>query len=49
MQKIQIGRDYGDRMEVPSGLHEGDKVILIPADSLREGMKVNPINPAAKP
>jgi RND family efflux transporter MFP subunit len=48
LQKIEIGRDYGDRMEVPNGLHEGDKIVLNPGDVLREGAKVNPVAPAAK-
>ena len=47
LQKIEIGRDYGDRMEVSGGLQEGDKVVLNPGDTLREGMKVNPA-PARK-
>jgi RND family efflux transporter MFP subunit len=40
VQKIQIGRDYGDRIEVLSGLQEGDTVIQNPGDVVREGMKV---------
>jgi len=48
LQKIEIGRDYGDRMEVPNGLHEGDRIVLNPGDVLREGAKVNPVAPAAK-
>jgi RND family efflux transporter MFP subunit len=48
LQKIEIGRDYGDRMEVNKGLHEGDKIVLNPGDSLGEGTKVNPVAPVAK-
>ena len=31
---ITIGRDYGDRVEVLSGLRATDQVILNPSDSL---------------
>jgi RND family efflux transporter MFP subunit len=48
LQTIEIGRDYGDRMEVSSGLHEGDKIILNPGEGLREGAKVSPVQPPPK-
>jgi multidrug efflux pump subunit AcrA (membrane-fusion protein) len=48
-QRIQIGRDYGDRVEVASGLELGDSVIVNPSDAVREGVKVNPVQIAAKP
>jgi RND family efflux transporter MFP subunit len=47
-QKIQIGRDYGDRLEVNGGLKEGDMIIPNPGDVAREGLKVDPILPAQK-
>jgi RND family efflux transporter MFP subunit len=49
VQKIQAGRDYGDRLEVLSGLNEGDTLIQNPGDVVREGMKVEPVRsePAA--
>jgi RND family efflux transporter MFP subunit len=37
---ITIGRDYGDRVEVLSGLSTDDEVILNPSDSLVSGMAV---------
>lgn len=37
---ITIGRDYGDRLEVVSGLRESDRVILDPSDSLLSGTQV---------
>jgi|SRR5579871_888640 len=43
LQKIQPGRDYGDRLEVLSGLQEGDLIIPNPLDVAREGMKVEPV------
>jgi RND family efflux transporter MFP subunit len=48
LQKIQVGRDYGDRMEVLSGLQEGDAVIPSPGDLAREGLKVEPVPADAK-
>jgi RND family efflux transporter MFP subunit len=41
IQKIEIGRDYGDRLEVLNGLKEGDSVIQNPGDVVHEGMKVD--------
>jgi RND family efflux transporter MFP subunit len=37
---ITIGRDYGDKVEVLSGLHPTDQVILNPSDSLIGGTAV---------
>ncbi|MEA2739715.1 MAG: hypothetical protein QOH05_3022 [Acetobacteraceae bacterium] len=37
---ITIGRDYGDRVEVLSGLRPNDQVILNPSDSLTGGAAV---------
>jgi multidrug efflux pump subunit AcrA (membrane-fusion protein) len=48
LQKIQIGRDYGDRLEVTGGLKEGDMIIPNPGDVAREGLKVDPVSPAQK-
>ena len=47
LQKIKVGRDYGDRLEVMSGLEAGDTVIVNPGDATREGVKVDP-SPAAE-
>jgi multidrug efflux pump subunit AcrA (membrane-fusion protein) len=43
LQKIQVGRDYGDRLEILSGLEEGDNIIPNPGDLAREGLKVKPV------
>jgi len=43
LQKIQIGRDYGDRLEIISGLQQGDMVIANPGDAVVEGVKVEPV------
>jgi RND family efflux transporter MFP subunit len=37
---IVIGRDYGDRVEVLSGLQASDQIILNPSDSLLDGATV---------
>ena len=44
LQKIRVGRDYGDRLEVIDGLHEGDRIIANPGDSAREGVKVDAVD-----
>ena len=43
LQRIQVGRDYGDKLEIISGLHPGDLVIANPSDTVREGVKVDPV------
>ncbi|HEX5228369.1 MAG TPA: efflux RND transporter periplasmic adaptor subunit [Bryobacteraceae bacterium] len=42
-QRIQVGRDYGDKLEVLSGLQPGDSVISNPSDIVREGLVVEPV------
>ena len=46
--RIAAGRDFGEQLEVLSGLTEGQKVIVNPNDSVQEGVKVHPIAAAAK-
>jgi len=41
--RIQIGRDFGDRLEVLSGLEEGQRLAVNPSDEVREGVKVNAV------
>ena len=41
-QHIELGRDYGDRIEVISGLQLGQLVVVNPGDIVREGAKVKP-------
>lgn len=43
-QKIEIGRDFGDRMEVINGLKERDVIVVNPRDAVREGVKVSPVS-----
>jgi RND family efflux transporter MFP subunit len=46
-QRVTVGRDYGDRIEVLSGMTEGQRAIVNPNDSVQEGVKVNPVATAA--
>ena len=39
-RKLQLGRDYGARVEVLEGIGETERVVLNPPDILTEGMKV---------
>jgi len=41
-QSIEIGRDFGTRMEVVKGLSENARVVMNPTDDLREGLVVVP-------
>ena len=41
-QRLQLGRDFGDKIEVLSGLEPGQQVVVNPGDSVQEGAKVNP-------
>jgi hypothetical protein len=41
--RIQLGRDFGDRIEVLSGLQEGQQIAVNPSDEVREGVKVNAV------
>ena len=40
LKPIIIGRDYGREIEVLSGLHQADQVVLNPGDSLESGQQV---------
>jgi RND family efflux transporter MFP subunit len=48
LQKIEVGRDYGDRLEVLKGLSEGQTIISNPSDDAREGLKVDVVPAAVK-
>ncbi len=43
LQKIEVGRDYGDHLEVVGGLSEGQTIIANPGDVVREGLQVQPV------
>src|SRR5262249_5696765 len=42
LQKVVVGRDYGDRVEILQDLGEGTTIIAAPGDSAREGAKIVP-------
>ncbi len=43
LQPLVVGRDFGDRIEVISGLKEGDSIIPNPGDIAQENRKVDPV------
>jgi len=43
LQKVSIGRDYGDRVEVVQGLRENITMIAAPGDTAQEGAKIVPV------
>lgn len=44
LQKIAVGRDYGDRVEILQGIPEGTTIVAVPGDAAREGAKVLPVS-----
>ncbi|HKE23717.1 MAG TPA: efflux RND transporter periplasmic adaptor subunit [Bryobacteraceae bacterium] len=40
LQTVQLGRDFGDRLEALSGLEEGQQLVVNPSDAVQEGVKV---------
>jgi multidrug efflux pump subunit AcrA (membrane-fusion protein) len=40
---VQLGRDYGDEIEVLTGLNAGDTVVIHPGDDIPEGTVVEPV------
>jgi multidrug efflux pump subunit AcrA (membrane-fusion protein) len=42
-QLVTLGRDYGDRIEVLSGVKAGDQLVINPGDNIQEHVKVNPV------
>jgi RND family efflux transporter MFP subunit len=43
LQKISVGRDYGDRVEILQGISEGTVIVAVPGDAAREGAKIVPV------
>jgi RND family efflux transporter MFP subunit len=41
--RITLGRDFGDHLEVLSGLQLGQQLVVNPSDLVREGVKVAPV------
>jgi RND family efflux transporter MFP subunit len=46
-QKLELARDFGDRVEVISGLNDGDQLVVNPSDDIREGVTVRVLQPVA--
>jgi len=44
LQRIAVGRDYGDRVEILQGLADGATIVAVPGDAAREGAKIVPVN-----
>jgi RND family efflux transporter MFP subunit len=43
LQKITVGRDYGDRVEILQGIVDGTTIVAVPGDAAREGAKIVPV------
>ncbi len=43
MQEVQVGRDYGQEIEVVSGLQGWEYIVLNPGDEIEEGVLVHPV------
>jgi RND family efflux transporter MFP subunit len=43
LQKITVGRDYGDRVEILQGVSEGATIVAAPGDTAREGATIVPV------
>jgi len=44
LQKIVVGRDYGDRVEILQGVDDGATILAAPADAARDGVKIIPVD-----
>jgi RND family efflux transporter MFP subunit len=44
-QKIELGRDFGDRVEVVAGLDGDAQLVVNPSDDVREGVEVRVLPP----
>lgn len=47
LQKVAVGRDYGDRVEVLQGIEDGTMIVAAPGDVAREGARIVPVTPDA--
>jgi RND family efflux transporter MFP subunit len=45
LKTITVARDFGNQVEVSSGIDVGDRIIINPSDSLAQGQQVNVITP----
>jgi RND family efflux transporter MFP subunit len=49
LQKVAVGRDYGDRLEILGGVEQGTTVVVIAGDIAREGAKIIPVDRESQP
>jgi len=49
LQKVAVGRDYGDRLEIVAGVDEGTTIVAVAGDIAREGAKIVPIDRESQP
>ncbi len=47
LQRVTLGRDFGNQIEVLDGLNPGARVVAAPRDSLVEGGEVSPVDAEA--
>jgi RND family efflux transporter MFP subunit len=47
LQKISVGRDYGDRLEILQGVREGEVIVASPGDAARDGAHIVAVEPSA--
>lgn len=47
-QEVQLGRDYGQDVEILQGLSGTERLIQNPTENLVEGVKVEPTEPTLK-
>jgi RND family efflux transporter MFP subunit len=49
LQKVAVGRDYGDRLEILGGVDEGATIVAVAGDTAREGTKIAPVDRESQP
>jgi multidrug efflux pump subunit AcrA (membrane-fusion protein) len=49
LQKVAVGRDYGDRLEILSGVDDGTTIVAVAGDIAREGAKIVPFDRESQP
>jgi RND family efflux transporter MFP subunit len=42
LRNVEVGRDYGDRLEIVRGVDEGATIVMNPGDMVTEGQQVDP-------
>lgn len=42
IRPVTVGRDYGDKIEIQTGLPEGSRLVLHPASALADGQEIAP-------